>query len=106
MFSTTPRIFTPVFLQNVISRLTSPVDTACSQYAEKKENICCNLIVLFVLSTAGSSVQACGYLRRGNQDGSIYTAVFFHVLQHGQMFVRRPRWCVHQQHIQLPPCNI
>lgn len=31
MFSTMPRILNPVFLQKVISRLTSPVDTACKQ---------------------------------------------------------------------------
>lgn len=36
MFSMMPKIFTPVFLQKVISRLTSPVDTACSQYTGKK----------------------------------------------------------------------
>lgn len=31
MFSTIPRIRTPVFLQKVISLLTSPVDTACKK---------------------------------------------------------------------------
>ena len=31
IFSTMPRIGTPTFLQKVISRLTSPVDTACTQ---------------------------------------------------------------------------
>lgn len=31
MFSTIPRMRKPVFLQNVISLLTSPVDTACTE---------------------------------------------------------------------------
>lgn len=103
----TPRILTPVFLQKVISRLTSPVDTACSQYTRKKE-ICGNLICQFRLRTAGFffCVQDCGYLRCGDQDGSIYPAVLLHVLQHCQMFIRCSWWCVYQQHIQLPPRNI
>ena len=41
MFSTIPRIRTPVFLQKVISLLTSPVDTACSQYiADLSRKLC------------------------------------------------------------------
>lgn len=100
MFSMMPKIFTPVFLQKVISRLTSPVDTACSQRKKR----CYNVICLFLLRVV--VVQSCGHLRRGYQDGSIDTAVFFHVFQHCQMFIRRPGWCVHQQHIQFPPCNI
>lgn len=39
MFSMMPRIRTPVFLQKVISRLTSPVDTACRQHNTRKTNV-------------------------------------------------------------------
>lgn len=103
-----PRIFTPVFLQKVISRLTSPVDTACSQYTRKRR-----YLWEFDLSVPMEDsriffvcVQDYAYLRCGDQDGSIYLAVLLHVLQHCQMFVRCSWWCVYQQHIQLPPCNI
>lgn len=36
MFSMMPMILSPVFLQKVISLLTSPVDTACSQHKTRK----------------------------------------------------------------------
>ena len=39
MFSTMPRIRTPVFLQKVISLLTSPVDTAWSKHKTRNGNL-------------------------------------------------------------------
>lgn len=76
----------------------------CLQSIHRRKKRCYNLICLFLLRVV--VVQSCGYLRRGYQDCSIDTAVFFHVFQHCQMFIRRPWWCVHQQHIQFPPRNI
>lgn len=124
MFSTIPRIRTPVFLQKVISLLTSPVDTACNQ--NRKGN---NMLSIFqhLFSSLGSEPKrnSCKdqweryeiikflllffpfhsfnfYLRSGDQNGSVHF-MFFKVFQHGQMLVRRPRRRVDQQHIQLPP---
>lgn len=55
MFSMMPKIFTPVFLQKVISRLTSPVDTACSQYTGKN-NVVIDIFIVCGRKTVPESL--------------------------------------------------
>lgn len=49
MFSMMPRIRTPVFLQKVISLLTSPVETACNQHITGRTIITGYHRVLFIV---------------------------------------------------------
>ena len=45
------------------------------------------------------------YLRRGQYDGTIYVG-FTQVLDNRQVLIRRSRWRVDDQEIQLSPVNI
>lgn len=50
MFSTIPRMRMPVFLQKVISLLTSPVDTACSQHMKAENTYLLKMFVIILVA--------------------------------------------------------